>query len=60
LSLAAAQARAENKKTKVNERFYRFQAREKKKNELVDLQLKFQDAQKRLQSMRATRRAIDN
>jgi ribosomal RNA-processing protein 7 len=58
LSLAAAQTRAEKKKPRINNDFYRFQAKEKKKNELVDLQQKFQDAQKRLQSMRAARKSL--
>lgn len=56
LSQAAAQARADRKKPKLNEDFYRFQAREKKRTELVDLRKQFADAQKQLQSMRESRK----
>jgi ribosomal RNA-processing protein 7 len=56
VSQAAAEAYAAKKKPKEVSDFYRFQAREKKKTEMVDLRRKFADAQKHLQDMRTTRK----
>lgn len=45
------------KKAKEVPDFYRFQARDKKKNELLELRSKFSDAQKQLQQMRDSRQS---
>ena len=55
ISQAAAQAQAARKKPKEVDDFYRFQARDKKKNELVELRTKFAAAQQHLQNMRSAR-----
>lgn len=55
ISLAAAQAHADRKKPKLAADFYKHQAREKKKNELVDLRRQFADAQKQVAEMKRAR-----
>jgi Ribosomal RNA-processing protein 7 (RRP7) C-terminal domain len=58
VSLAAAQEHAAKKKPKQATDFYRFQAREQKRNELLELRKEFADAKKQLQVIRATRKPI--
>jgi hypothetical protein len=55
ISAAAAQDRIARKKPMVVDDLYRFQARDKKKSELVTLRKQFGDAQKHLQQVRASR-----
>jgi Ribosomal RNA-processing protein 7 (RRP7) C-terminal domain len=55
VSLAAAQAHAERQKQKGNDNFYRAQAREQRKSELLELQKRYGDAKKHLRSMREAR-----
>lgn len=56
VSLAAAAAYAANKKSKVASDFYRFQAREKKRNDLVELQNQFAAAKKQVHALRQNRK----
>lgn len=56
VSLAAAAEQAARKKPKTIDDFYRFQVREQKQNELLELQKEFTDAQKQLQAIRAARK----
>lgn len=58
---SVAQAAAENKLAKkkhtgVGQDFYRFQKREAQRNELMELQSKFEEDKKRLQQLRAARK----
>lgn len=52
---AAAQAAAAAKKPKVHETFYRFQQREQRRNELMQLREKFEADKKRIQALRSAR-----
>lgn len=55
IAQAAAQAAAEGSKGKPYEDFYRFQQRDKRRNELVDLRTRFQEDRKRIAELRASR-----
>ena len=56
VSQAAAQEQAARKKPREIHDFYRFQARERKKGEMVALRSKFAEAQQRLKDVRASRK----
>eukprot|EP00892_Ulva_mutabilis_P010579 jgi/Ulvmu1/7894/UM004_0126.1 len=56
ISLAAAEEQASKKKSKLVSDFYRFQAREQKRNELVELQTQFAAAKKQVHALRASRK----
>ncbi|KAF5831389.1 ribosomal RNA-processing protein 7-domain-containing protein [Dunaliella salina] len=55
MAAAAARAMAQGSKGAPLEDFYRFQQREKRRNELVDLRIKFEEDRHRIQSLRASR-----
>lgn len=56
VSQAAAEAYAANKKSKLAADFYRFQSREQKRNELVELQHQFAAAKKQVFALRTSRK----
>ncbi|GAB4821958.1 hypothetical protein N2152v2_009004 [Parachlorella kessleri] len=53
---AAAQAQAAAKKDQVHSDFYRFQQREKRRSELLDLRQRFEDDKRRIAELKAARR----
>lgn len=55
LSAAAAAQAGKDSKLKKHEDFYRFQQREKRRNELVDLRQQFDEDRKRVAQLRASR-----
>ncbi|KAF8072922.1 Rrp7a [Scenedesmus sp. PABB004] len=52
---AAARAAAETKQSKQAENFYRFQTRDKRRNELMELRQQFEEGRKRLAALKAAR-----
>lgn len=58
VSLAAAEEHAARKQPKPLTDFYRFQVREQKQSELLELRKDFSDAKKQLQAIRAARKFV--
>lgn len=53
---AAAAAQAAAKKDQTHSDFYRFQQREKRRSELLDLRQKFEEDKRRIAELKASRR----
>lgn len=56
VAAAAAGARAAKKRTIEHTDFYRFQQREKRRNELLELRERFEEDKRRLAELKAVRR----